>query len=286
MSINLSTQPTFLRSRFEVTRVILQGFSHIKKDQKASESDSNFSQTKKSTSSSPKTSVFAPIKRFFSSFISLFSYSLLGIFVLGLLFYVGPNLYYATASADSSPINFNAIFAVDDESENIAATDSAKIAESPTSNNSEEIAVEPYQPEFNPNLPEGDWLVIPRIGVRTELQKTQQAEEALKDGVWHVPGYGTPENNKLPIILAAHRFGWEWWWQSDYWKYNSFYSLPDTEPGDRVEIISGQRKWVYEIYDAHEGDEIKDYNADLILYTCKFLNSPIRHFRYANLVEV
>jgi hypothetical protein len=87
------------------------------------------------------------------------------------------------------------------------------------------------------------------------------------------------------MILAAHRFGWEWWWQSDYWKYNSFYLLPDTEPGDIVEIIDDQRKWTYEIYGGGEGDSILDYDADMILYTCKFLNSPVRHFRYARLVD-
>ena len=90
----------------------------------------------------------------------------------------------------------------------------------------------------------------------------------------------------LPIILAAHRFGWDWWWQTDYWKYNSFYYLPEVEQGDMIEIIADQRKWVYEVYAGEEGEEITDYDADLILYTCKFLNSPLRHFRYARLISL
>lgn len=144
---------------------------------------------------------------------------------------------------------------------------------------------EKYIPPQDETLPKGDWIVIPRIGVRSELQPTQNPEEALATGMWLVPDFGRAGDTETPMIVAAHRFGWEWWWQSDYWKYNSFYNLPTTEPGDRVEIISDQRKWVYEIYAGEEGEEISDYEADLILYTCKFLKSPLRHFRYARLID-
>ncbi len=142
-----------------------------------------------------------------------------------------------------------------------------------------------YVPPQDNTLPIGQWIVIPRIGVRTELQNTPQAEEALSTGVWMVPGYGTPGDLSKPMILAAHRYGWKWWWENEYWKYHSFYLLPDLEPGDTVEIIADQRKWVYEIYAGEEGEDITDYQADLILYTCKFLNSPLRHFRYARLID-
>lgn len=145
--------------------------------------------------------------------------------------------------------------------------------------------IEVYRPPQDPTLPEGDWIIIPRIGVRTQIRPTEDPEEALSQGVWRAPDFGTPEENELPIILAAHRFGWDWWWQSDFWRYNSFYLLPETEPGDIVEIISDQRKWVYEIYAGEEGREISDYSGNLILYTCKFLNSPLRHFRYARLID-
>lgn len=142
-----------------------------------------------------------------------------------------------------------------------------------------------YAPPKDKTLPEGDWLIIPRIGVRTELRKTQNPDEALQQGVWHVPDFGVPGDRTQPMILAAHRYGWQWWWKSDYWKYNSFYLLPDTEPGDIIEVISDQRKWIYEIYAGEEGEQITDYNADLILYTCKYLQSPLRHFRYARLID-
>jgi len=142
-----------------------------------------------------------------------------------------------------------------------------------------------YEPPIDPTLPEGDWLIIPRIGVRTPMQPTETPEEALATGIWWVPDFGGPGYDELPMILAGHRYGWKWWWRDDYWKYHSFNLLPNTEPGDRIEIISGQRKWIYEIYAGAEGDEITDYDADLILYTCKFLTGPIRHFRYARIID-
>jgi hypothetical protein len=143
-----------------------------------------------------------------------------------------------------------------------------------------------YIPPFNPNLPEGDWLEIPLIGVRGQYQQTEDPNDTLDSGIWLDPKYGKPgDRSGLPIIMAAHRYGWKWWWKDDYWKYNSFYNLPETKPGDIIEITSGQRKYLYEIYAADEGEQITDINADLILYTCKHLDSSIRHFRYARLID-
>lgn len=141
-----------------------------------------------------------------------------------------------------------------------------------------------FQPPYNENLPEGDWMVIPRIGVRSTLQPTEHYEEALETGLWLAPDFGKPGDKSLPMIVAGHRFGFKWWWENDYWKYHSFYLLPDLEVGDKIEVISGKRKYVYEIYAGEEGTEITDYQADLIVYTCKHLDSPIRIFRYAKLL--
>lgn len=140
-------------------------------------------------------------------------------------------------------------------------------------------------PPQEDTLPEGNWLIIPRIGVNTEILESEIPEESLIKGVWRVPEFGKPGVATEPMILAAHRFGYNWWWQGEYWKYHSFYLLPDLEPGDIVEVISDQRKYLYEIYAGEEGVEITDYNADLILYTCKFLTSDIRHFRYARRID-
>jgi len=141
-----------------------------------------------------------------------------------------------------------------------------------------------YLPEINENLPQDNWLEIPFIGVRSLIHETQNPEDALDQGVWLDPAFGVPGEGKT-VILAAHRYGWKWWWKDEYWRYNSFYNLPETEVGDVVEITYGQRKFVYEIYLATEGEEITDFNADLILYTCKYLDSPIRYFRYARLID-
>lgn len=145
------------------------------------------------------------------------------------------------------------------------------------------VEVRDPEPVLDPTLPEGTWLIIPTIGVHTQLKDTLDPNEALDQGAWLVPDFGRPNDTSLPIIAAAHRFGWDWWWQSDFGTKNSFYSLPSLKSGDTVEIVFNQRKYVYRIYsDVIEDTEITDYQADLILYTCKFLNSPERFFVYAN----
>ena len=140
-------------------------------------------------------------------------------------------------------------------------------------------------PPYDATLPDGNWLIIPRIGVQTELLESATPDESLAKGVWRVPDFGLPGDTTKPMILAAHRFGYKWWWNSSYWRYHSFYLLPTLQPGDLVEVISNKRKYTYEIYAGEQGEQITDYNADLILYTCKFLQSPIRHFRYARLID-
>lgn len=134
------------------------------------------------------------------------------------------------------------------------------------------------------SLPKGVWIRIPKVGVDTQAFDLADSEEALAQGAWLVPDFGKPGDTTQPTIIAAHRYGWKSWWQSDYWRLHSFYLLTETKPGDVVEIISDQKKYVYEIYAGDEGEEITDYSADLILYTCKFLNSPQRYFRYAKLL--
>lgn len=140
------------------------------------------------------------------------------------------------------------------------------------------------EPPTDPTLPEGTWISIPKIGVNTQALALDNSEAALEKGVWLVPEFGRPGDTTQPTIMAAHRYGWKWWWQNDYWRLHSFYLLTETQPGDLIEVVNDQKKYVYEIYAVDEGDHISDYSADLILYTCKFLNSPVRYFRYAKLV--
>ncbi len=189
---------------------------------------------------------------------------------LGMLAVIfGPEIYYTVFPADPIPV---------------VATTSGTPMGGDFRNGTQASHKNIAQPPLDPTLPDGDWLIIPRIGVYTQIQDQNEAD-ALTKGVWRVPDFGKPGDTTMPMILAAHRFGYKWWWNSDYWRYHSFYLLPTLQPGDMVEVISNKRRYEYEIYAGEQGEQITDYSADLILYTCKFLNSPIRHFRYARLID-
>jgi len=144
-----------------------------------------------------------------------------------------------------------------------------------------------YQPRFNASLPLENTIRIPSIGVDTEIQEStlEYYEGALKNGVWRVPDFGTPRTRNKPTIVAAHRFGYLAW-SNIFRSENSFFNLPKLKEGDIVEIIWRQRKYVYEIYATEKGEEMSDYSADLILYTCEALSSPIRIYKYARLLEI
>ena len=139
----------------------------------------------------------------------------------------------------------------------------------------------------DPSLPDGHYLSIPDIGVQTVIWEanSDSFEQALRKGVWRVPEFADPTQagTGRPMILAAHRFGYLEWTQS-YRLKNSFYDLPKLESGNEVEIVWNQHRYTYKITKVEEGTEIKDYSSDLVLYTCKFLKSPIRIFVYADLV--
>ena len=94
-----------------------------------------------------------------------------------------------------------------------------------------------------------------------------------------MPNFGTPINGKRPIILAAHRFGYLEW-SNKYRRQNSFFNLPKLKEGDRVEIVWDKRKFEYRVVKIEEAEKITDYDVDLILYTCKFLVSPVKYFVY------
>lgn len=138
-------------------------------------------------------------------------------------------------------------------------------------------------PQIDTTLPEKPYVRIEKIGVDSPISTASDYTEALKQGTWLVSGFGTPENGIYPIILAAHRFGYVYWDDATREKI-SYFNLPKTHEGDIIDIIWNQRKYSYEIYHEEEGEMITDYSADLILYTCKYFNSPTRIFRYARLV--
>lgn len=139
-------------------------------------------------------------------------------------------------------------------------------------------------PAYDGSLPEDNTLIIPRIGVNTVLQEGSDSKKALYHGVWRVPEFGTPLNNDNAIILAAHRFGYIEW-SSEFRKKSTFANLPSLKSGDTLQIIWNQRAFVYRVYKVEEGTSIKDYDADVILYTCKYLKSPVRIMVYAKRVS-
>jgi len=139
-------------------------------------------------------------------------------------------------------------------------------------------------PSFDASLPTQNTLTIPRIGVNAVLQEGTDSKKALYRGVWRVPEFGTPLKNDNPIILAAHRFGYIEW-SSTFRKTNTFANLPNLKIGDTFQISWDQRAFVYKVYKTEEGKSLTDYNADIILYTCKYLKSPVRIVVYANRLE-
>lgn len=137
---------------------------------------------------------------------------------------------------------------------------------------------------------EETWVVAEKIGLKAKIQASsseEEIDEGLSQGVVAIPGYGQAgETAGAPMIVAAHRYGYLWWWDNpNYARENSFYYLPELVVGDVVEVIAGGRRWYYEIYRTSEGETIDDYQADLILYTCKYLNSKQRYFQYARLID-
>ena len=144
-----------------------------------------------------------------------------------------------------------------------------------------------YQPKYDQKLPRESRIKISSIKIDTQIWEAtpEHFEDALKKGVWRVSDFGTPAERSKPTILAAHRYGYLAW-SIPYRLKNSFYSLPKLKVGQTVEIVWKQRKYTYEIYKEEKGDQISDYSADLILYTCESLESPVRIFKYGRLLEI
>jgi len=207
-------------------------------------------------------------KKLLLTFIKTFL--LLGIIFLVLSF--APSIWYSLSTR------------VDDFSVALLTTVLNKektIEEKPT------VEIPNWQPAFDSKLSRDTTLKILSIGVDTKINEAtyQNYEDALKAGPWRVPDFGTPADRSKPIILAAHRFGYLAW-TNIYRRKNSFYNLPRLQEGDLVEITYKQRKYTYEIYAESRGEEIEDYTANLILYTCETLNSKIRIFKYARLLQM
>ncbi|MBI2356562.1 sortase [Candidatus Dojkabacteria bacterium] len=152
----------------------------------------------------------------------------------------------------------------------------------------------PRGPQLPPVLPQVQTkqktLEIPSIGIISPIDSNTNAEVSLKQGTWIVPSFSKPDEkflnpSKPPVILAAHRFGYSDWSIEKRGRI-SFYNLPSLEKGDKVNILWEGRKYTYKVTDGDENKFIKKGNFDLVLYTCKLYNSPLRIFRYAKLISI
>lgn len=141
-------------------------------------------------------------------------------------------------------------------------------------------------PDLDPSLPKENGLIIEKIGIQGQIHEGTDWENILKQGIWRVPDFGTPGSAEgdLPIILAAHRWGYLDW-SAAFRKLNSFYNLPKLAVGDTIKVIWNQRPYEYKVYSVSTGTKITEYKANLILYTCQMWNSPVRFFVYANRVN-
>lgn len=142
-------------------------------------------------------------------------------------------------------------------------------------------------PEKDESLVEGHILRIPAIEVDTGILEGgyDEYERVFRKGVWRVPDFAVPEEtNEKTMILAAHRFGYLEWSRMHRRK-NSFYNLPKLEENDEISVIWDKREYKYKVTRVVEAEKIDSYESDLILYTCKFLVSPLKIFVYAQKVN-
>jgi sortase (surface protein transpeptidase) len=206
------------------------------------------------------------------SFYKIFGF----IFILvGLIFLLVPVIPSILYSLDESAT----------EVEASTITEQTKDSEEDLETVVEETAEDeaPDLPPFDSKLPTTNTIIINKIGVNGKIHEGRNAKAELEKGFWLTYGWGTPED-KLPIIIAAHRFGYVYW-TNDFRKTQSFYNLPQVSQGDEIEIVWNQRKYKYRVYKSIEDTKIEDYDADLILYTCKLFKSPVRIFRYATRIN-
>jgi len=126
------------------------------------------------------------------------------------------------------------------------------------------------------------YIKIPSIGLDTQVYQGPDAK-TLDKGVWLMPGHGTPEDMSQPIVLAAHRWGPDNA-TYEYRKKNLFYNLPTIRDGDVVTINWNGQDYKYKVIYKEENQYVSRY-ADLIMFTCKYYNSPIRIFVYAQRIQ-
>lgn len=119
------------------------------------------------------------------------------------------------------------------------------------------------------NIP--DRLIIPKIGVDMELGTDPKT---LDTAGWVQNLY--PDSS--PMVIAAHRFGWIGM-PNDRKVTHTLYNIDKLGVGDEVIVQWNNERQVYKvkgITEATNNPSIKD--GELLIYTCKFLESDVRMF--------
>lgn len=126
----------------------------------------------------------------------------------------------------------------------------------------------------------GTRIRIPSLKIDTSVYESWNIENALVKGVWRDPKHGTPDRFGEPVVIAAHRWG-ENWFSWEYRKQHLFADFDQLQTGKEVIIIWNNVEYKYMI-DHIEQNTYVSRSADLILYTCVDYNSSERIIVYAN----
>ncbi|MDX1535481.1 MAG: class E sortase [Candidatus Spechtbacterales bacterium] len=103
-------------------------------------------------------------------------------------------------------------------------------------------------------IPQGNTLVIPKIGVNISIIESTNAEWAWDRGAWRDPKTSTPDNGGN-TALSAHRFRYRPPYQA------TFYLLDKLENGDLVYIYWEGKKYTYRV----NSEKIVDPSATEVL---------------------
>ncbi|MEO6729042.1 MAG: sortase [Candidatus Dojkabacteria bacterium] len=121
------------------------------------------------------------------------------------------------------------------------------------------------------------------LSIDTQIFESQNASLALDSGVWRDPTQGTPDNNTLPVVLAAHRWGennLSW----DYRNKNLFTEFDKLKGGEIVTINWNNVAYKYKVTFVEQNSHVTR-SGDLIMYTCIDYTSVNKIIVYAELVK-
>ncbi len=124
-------------------------------------------------------------------------------------------------------------------------------------------------------------IVIPKIGVNTNILRTGSLKKRMFRGVAIVNAFGRPNKKGKPTILVSHRFGYVWW-TPKYRRLNSFYNIDKLRVGNKIFIYWQGKLYKYKIVKREISSVINDYKHDLIIYSCVSYFNPKRYIVYAD----